>query len=105
MSKFWSYLKNIKITKFKSYLKNIKITKFKSYLKNIKITKFKSYLKNIKITKFKSYLIRNNPREEKLLQKKLIENSKADTSEKTENKLIPNLESRETALLEQGDLY
>ena len=102
ITKFKSYLKNIKITKFKSYLKNIKITKFKSYLKNIKITKFKSYLKNIKITKFKSYAIRNDPREEKLLQKKLIENSKDDTAEKTKNNLSPKLEIRETALPEQG---
>ena len=101
ITKFKSYLKNIKITKFKSYLKNIKITKFKSYLKNIKITKFKSYLKNIKITKFKSYLIRNNPREEKLLQKKLIENSKDDTAEKAKKSIIPKLEIKETALSEE----
>ena len=66
------------------------------------MSKFWGYLKSIKSTKFWGYAIRNDAREEKLLQEKLIENSKDNTAEKAKNNLSQKLEIRETALPEQG---
>jgi hypothetical protein len=102
MSKFWSYLKDIKSSKFWSYLKDIKSSKFWSYLKDIKSSKFWSYLKDIKSSKFWSFAIRNDSGEENSVQIKLREDSKDSTAIETKNNFSSKLVSREKALSEEG---